>query len=306
VKKFLVCALALFSSLAFGTTLNSIQLLNPAGSTAGQAILSTGPSGAPVWGAVPLTGITGTLAITNGGTGATSASVARTNLGLGTAATQNTGTSGATIPLLNGTNTWASAQTFSVRPTFNGATPYDSANLTIANYAPLASPTFTGTVTAAALQTTGLLTVSSLNGIAGTPTNNNANAGSVGEYVSSTVAQGSAVSLTNGTPANVTSISLTAGDWDVWGTVAYSPGGTTVTTNIISGISTTSATLPAVASGAYAYIPVTFSTGSAPIIPVGTTRISIASTTTVYLVAQSAFTTSTNAAYGGIYARRRR
>lgn len=36
----------------------------------------------------------------------------RTALGLGTAATQNTGTSGATIPLLNGTNTWSATQAF--------------------------------------------------------------------------------------------------------------------------------------------------------------------------------------------------
>jgi hypothetical protein len=38
------------------------------------------------------------------------ASNQRTTLGLGTAATQNTGTSGATVPLLNGTNVHASGQ----------------------------------------------------------------------------------------------------------------------------------------------------------------------------------------------------
>ena len=53
----------------------------------------------------------GTLGIANGGTGATSASAARTALGLGTAATQNTGTSGSNVPLLDGTNTWAGGQT---------------------------------------------------------------------------------------------------------------------------------------------------------------------------------------------------
>ena len=40
------------------------------------------------------------------------ASDARTTLGLGTAATQNTGTSGATIPLLNTINTWSALQAF--------------------------------------------------------------------------------------------------------------------------------------------------------------------------------------------------
>jgi hypothetical protein len=42
-----------------------------------------------------------------------SASTSRTNLGLGTAATQATGTSGATVPLLNGANTWSGKQTLS-------------------------------------------------------------------------------------------------------------------------------------------------------------------------------------------------
>ncbi|BAQ02844.1 putative tail fiber protein [Klebsiella phage K64-1] len=51
------------------------------------------------------------LSISSGGTGAIDAPTARTNLGLGTSATVNTGTSGATIPLLNAANTWSSTQT---------------------------------------------------------------------------------------------------------------------------------------------------------------------------------------------------
>jgi hypothetical protein len=41
------------------------------------------------------------------------AAAQRTTLGLGTAAVQNTGTSGANVPLMNGTNTWSGANTFS-------------------------------------------------------------------------------------------------------------------------------------------------------------------------------------------------
>lgn len=52
--------------------------------------------------------------VSRGGTGAITAPLARTNLGLGTAATYNIGTSGGTIPLLNTANTWSEAQTFNV------------------------------------------------------------------------------------------------------------------------------------------------------------------------------------------------
>jgi len=43
---------------------------------------------------------------------AADAAAGRTALGLGTASTQNTGTSGATVPLLNGSNTWGARQVF--------------------------------------------------------------------------------------------------------------------------------------------------------------------------------------------------
>lgn len=64
------------------------------------------------------------IPISKGGTGATTASDARSNLGLGDAATKNTGTSGAAVPLLNGTNTWSSTQTFSVAITVGGSATY--------------------------------------------------------------------------------------------------------------------------------------------------------------------------------------
>lgn len=57
MKKLFAALLALASSVALSATLNPIQLLNPAGSTAGQAIVSTGASTAPAWGAIGLNGI---------------------------------------------------------------------------------------------------------------------------------------------------------------------------------------------------------------------------------------------------------
>ncbi|MDH0967469.1 pyocin knob domain-containing S74 family peptidase, partial [Klebsiella michiganensis] len=52
----------------------------------------------------------GVIPVINGGTGATTAAAARTNLGFGTVATYNIGTSGETIPLLSTANTWSSNQ----------------------------------------------------------------------------------------------------------------------------------------------------------------------------------------------------
>jgi hypothetical protein len=43
-----------------------------------------------------------------------------TILGLGTAAYKNTGTSGNTVPLLDGANTWSAIQTFSAKPSLTG------------------------------------------------------------------------------------------------------------------------------------------------------------------------------------------
>lgn len=57
---------------------------------------------------------TGVLPSLNGGTGIANAGTLTYtgSITLGTAATVNTGTSGATIPLLNGTNTWGAGNTF--------------------------------------------------------------------------------------------------------------------------------------------------------------------------------------------------
>ena len=138
-------------------------------------------------------------------------------------------------------------------------------------------------------------------GINGTTTNDSAAAGCVGEYVSSTVQSGSAVSLTTGTAANVTSISLTAGDWDVEAAFYFS-GSPTGGTYTLSEISTSSATF-VYTVGAFFQTP-TMPTASANVTHKSTTRISIASTTTVYAVAQGGFTGGSMSAYGRISARR--
>lgn len=149
----------------------------------------------------------------------------------------------------------------------------------------------------------GSLTTSQTGGIIGTTTNNSAAAGSVGEFVSSVIAVGAPTSLTSTTNADVTSISLTAGDWDVLGNISYVPGSGTTAVSLIGWISTTSATLPA----AQLY-NATLIGGAVLSIDVGltppSTRISLSGTTTVYMSTVAVFAVNTLGACGGLYARR--
>jgi hypothetical protein len=147
----------------------------------------------------------------------------------------------------------------------------------------------------------------------GTATNNNAAAGQVGEFITSTVASGGAVALSTGAGSNVTSISLTAGDWEIDGQVDFSPAATTSVTQYNASCSLTSATLASQAGGSGLGTDGTFTVNQAAMVPAAlfccatmTVRLSVAATTTVFLVAQANFTVSTLSAYGTIRARRAR
>lgn len=144
----------------------------------------------------------------------------------------------------------------------------------------------------------------------GTTTNNNASAGMLGEFVTSTVPSGSAVSLTTATTANMTSITLTAGDWDCNVQTNFNITGGTVV-DVRMGPSPTSATLatqPAqgvVGTDALVISPLGLA-GATGVYTLGNidVRISTASTVTIYATAQSTFTVGTVAVYGTIRARR--
>lgn len=118
-------------------------------------------------------------------------------------------------------------------------------------------------------------------------------AGSVGEYP--TPATGSAVPLTTATPANCTSKSLTAGDYLVFGSIMFNGAGTTATTVYQAGINTSSATLPGAPYTGEFYIG-TSGTNTSVSIAVPMQQVLVSATTTVYLVAQAAFATSTETA----------
>lgn len=177
--------------------------------------------------------------------------------------------------------------------------------------APLASPTFTGTVAGITKSMVGLGSVDNTTDAAklaaarlGTATNDNAAAGNIGELIEATLTSGSATALVNATPKTVISIALTAGDWDVSATAYFSPAAATSITlrkANISMVNNTEDTTP----GRYvqATHPAQVPNGGNSM-TVGPTRISLAAPATVYLVVNQAFTVDTLAAFGNIRARR--
>ncbi len=135
--------------------------------------------------------------------------------------------------------------------------------------------------------------------IVGTTAAGNANAGSVGEVISSSVPDASRVNLTSSITANLTSISLSAGDWDVYGNISFVG---TATTDAAAWCSLTSATLPDTSL----YSSIRNITTS---LVLGMTtpflRVNVSTTTTVYISGFAIFA-ATGYMCGNIYARRRR
>lgn len=125
----------------------------------------------------------------------------------------------------------------------------------------------------------------------------------VGEIITSLVSSNNAVLITNNVVTNITSIVLSAGDWDVQGNVNLYATTTTTTLPSAAAISTNTATIPADGSEVYSQDIVTAAalndTMTLPRKQVLTT-----SNLTVYLEGFVHTGTSTVHAFGGITARR--
>lgn len=322
MKRILGASLALTASLAFGATLTPIQLLNPTGSSSGQAIVSTGSSSAPAWGGIGVNGIAA-IAANTVLANATASSASPTAFAMPSCSTSssaldwttstgftcNTSVNAATL----GGTTFAAPGPIGSTTASTGAFTTLSATSTVSGTGfstYLASPPAIGTTAAAAgkfttLQATSTITPSTTAGIVGTTLADSAQAGSVGEILTNST---SATSATSGTALNGTSKSLTAGDWDVTGFCQTNPAATTVTNSLVAGISTTSATFSTVAAGINNYSLINGLTQPAGNLPLNlvapTTQVNVSTTTTVFLVCQAGFSTSTLTISGWIRARR--
>lgn len=293
------------AGIASAATTTPVQLLSPTGSTAGQAILSNGPSSAPTWGSVTATALAPVAANTviANPTASTAAPVAHALPSCSTSNsalkyTSGTGLSCGTTFALTTSNTFTGNQTLGLStPTLtlndtsgansailvlqnNGSTRWQlfksgSDNFAIGRYVsgafvdnPISILNSTGvtsvlnlsaTMTAGSvnntpvgnttpstgafttISATGAITPSQTAGITGTNTNNDANAGAVGEAFEPT---SGTVSITTATITNCQSQALSAGDWDVSGIAKLKPQSGDTVTSVNVGISTTSATNP--------------------------------------------------------------
>src|ERR1035437_1654893 len=129
-----------------------------------------------------------------------------------------------------------------------------------------------------------------------------ATAGNIGQVIQSTVLVGAAVSIaTSGTPINVTSIALTAGDWDVEGQVTMVAAAASMAAGSLqeAGINSTSITLPVDGSESYEPVQNAITTTSfKQTFNIARKVINSSSATTQYLVAVATYTAGTVSAYG--------
>jgi len=160
------------------------------------------------------------------------------------------------------------------------------------------SPTLVTPVLGASSATS--ITFSSTSGIIGTTTNDNAAAGSVGQEISSKVVRAAGITLTTAVVANLTTISLTAGDWDVGGnTVFENTAGAMTTTQ--SSTNQTSLNLGGIEDRSYLDTSGTYIIRGSN---VPTSRVSLSSPATMFLVVAAHFSSGTTKVSGNLFARR--
>ena len=208
-----------------------------------------------------------------------------------------------------GNRVFASPSGVAGAPSFRALVATDIPSLA-AIYLPLAGGTMTDTEQFAdgsqfsaaglAMAATRTITPDQLAGIVGTTTNNSANAGSVGEFIESVVTGAAPAPIANNTTTNLTSIALTAGDWDVESMVGFVP--TASITSILFGPNTVSLTFPAIER--FGELNFTGGIGSRQSFSVARQRFSLAGPETVYAVAEVTLSAGTCNMYGYLNARR--
>jgi len=134
----------------------------------------------------------------------------------------------------------------------------------------------------------------------------NAAAGQIGEFIEASVQTAAALTATTSTAMDITTINLTAGDWDVLGQVATIIASGGHVQNMQAWMSTVSKTRPTQLVGGLHEVGGVSTGGTEQLVlPTGRMRLNLTATTTVYLSTLITFT-GTGKAMGYISARRMR
>lgn len=157
-----------------------------------------------------------------------------------------------------------------------------------------------GTATpATALHVNGVITST---GMVGVTDGSNAAAGQIGELISGTLGAPQAPAASASYVA-IATITLTAGDWDVWAVGAINGGATTASTQLIFAISTSNSGVDGGAGAAnsqynhYGPSEVAVPVSGFLQTPVGTRRVSVTTSTPIYLVGRMLYTVVGGAAF---------
>lgn len=293
--------------------------------TAAQFVAGNGSAASPQCGTLTTTGSTGPATMSGGvlnipqyvGTGGgtvTTVSVASSNGFAGTVANP-TSTPAITLStsitgVLKGNGTAisaASAGTDYQAPLSLTTSGTSGAATLVSNT--LNVPQYAGTVTSvtcfgSAITSSG--TCVTAGQMPGDTSGSSASSGNVGEYVSSTVSSGSAVSASSGTPGQITSVSLGAGDWDCRGDVQWTASSGAAVTVGAGWVSTSFASLPTGNTSYYLSLGTTYAANSIGAFSLAPMRFVSGSSQTVFLAYQFNFASGSVVTYGQIGCRRMR
>ena len=129
----------------------------------------------------------------------------------------------------------------------------------------------------------------------------------LGAYFETIVLTGAAVALTSTVAADVCSLALGAGSWDVFGNISFKPAAGTTTQDVAGSISLVSATMATAGNASmFNIVSLGLSATSPCTMPLNTSRIVLAAPAIIYLVAKCTFAVSTMGAFGFVGATRAR
>lgn len=301
--------------------------------TSGIAVISQGASSQPIFGTVVVAGggtgaVTLTGVLTGNGTSAVTASTvtqhgvivggasnAVTSTAVGstgqvlqanssadptysTATYPSTATGTGTILRADGTNWSATTSTYPNTNAINTLLYASAANVMSALATANSGVLATNATGVPSIDTTNFAVLSTGLQLKGNNTNTAPPAGFIGEQIRATIAVGSATALTNATPLGITSVSLTAGIWDISCVAQFTTSGTNTATG--AGISTSNSSFTGAQGDNFVLDGPAVSSVSYKSLGIAAWRVAITTTTTYYLTCQCNFSTGVAYAFGRI------